>query len=197
MSFTQYRRRTGDPIRAQDWNAVLAELDRRLGFPSSGRARRVRSASSAGDVAFEASLSQVGDHWEATFARGLIAGYEPVIGKLKISDIDPATKTFPVLRIDPAKDIDAKTGTGYVYARLSLTNDWGILKIEPVCLPAPPDAPARKWKAYKLLALLVRTPPGDTGATLDVWQAVEHNLGWAAIQRRTSGDARHLFWATS
>ena len=196
MSFQQYRRRPRDPIRAEDWNAVLAELDRRLAFPQPvGRQRPVVSG---GEIAFDVSLSPgTGNTWEASFDRGLIAGYEPVIGETKISDTDPDTNLPPVLVIDPAKDIDPKTGTGYIYARLSLRSDWSIDKIEPVCLPAPPAAADRKWKAYKLLAFATRTPAADTSAALDVWQAVEHNLGWAAIQRHSSGDARHLFWAAS
>lgn len=196
-SLLEMKVRKGEPVKAEHWNALLDWL--RATQVVGGSNVRVNRTPNGTYVtalpgalpvsgAFAVSLGTAETGQAATVSRGLVEGVEPTVGtpakKIGGDAADP-NAPLPGLKLpDPSK------AEGYIYLRCDLSQEsWRIAAAE-VIFQAEAPAP-KEWTAYKLLAILRKS-----GEAWEVaHQAVHFNLGHYAYGRKSSGKARHLFFA--
>ena len=195
------QRRPGDPVRAEDYNALLEWLRavEVRGGPNVMVARTpqgtfitAKPAALPVQGAFEVSVSADGDKQAATVSRGLLEGIEPVMkaGDKDVPISGDATKDPPAEAPALALPKPATAEGGiYLEAELDKTT-WLITRAEVKFYPLPLPSP-EPWRARKLLAIVRKA--GD--AWEKCFQAVHFNMGHYAYGRRPNGRARHLWFA--
>ena len=198
-SLQSMRVKRGDPVRAQHWNSLLDWLQQsqiiggtnvRVSRTPYGTTVDALPTAVQQKGAFAVSLGSDANGQTASVALGLIEGVIPTIKDKKIDGSDAADKTTP-----PQLAIEAPSAKtdGYIYLKCTLSKEsWRLEKAE---ITFESKVPAGKeWTAYKLLAIL-RCGTGDKPAWELAHQAVHFNLGHYAYGRKSSGIARHLFFA--
>lgn len=185
----------GEPISAEAWNAlvdairsaqILGGSNVRVNRTPNGTFVTALPGALPVSGAFAVSLGSSTSGQVCTVSRGLIDGIEPVINEKKISgdpeQPDELPPTLPLPKPSAAE--------GYIYLECMLGREsWRITKAE-ITFEAKPPA-AKEWTAYKLIAILRKA---DTEWQV-AHQAVHFNLGHYPYGHKSSGKARHLFFA--
>jgi hypothetical protein len=204
-SLLELKVQPGESLSAERWNALLDWLraSQVMSGPGvlvsrkpTGTFLTLAPVAVDGPGAFAVSLvaGAGGKGQGVQVGRGLIEGIEPVIGTgdkgVKISG-DAAAK--PAVAVPTLALPEAAKAEGYLYFKVTIEKDsWRMSRAEVLFQEKPPAGEA--WVAWKLLAIL-----GRVGSTGKMWrlahQAVHFNLGHYAYGRRSSGKARHLFFA--
>lgn len=198
-SLLDMRAKPGDPILAEHWNALLDWLratqilggaNVRVSRTPNGTFVNAQPGAIPVAGAFDVQLGSDGSGQVATVARGLVEGIEPMLRGVKISG-DAKDPAVPAPKLALPKPSAAE---GYIYLECKIAKEsWRITSIEPVFLAEPP-AP-KEWTAYKLLAILRQAGEGESAAWSRAHQAVHFDLGHYPYGRKSSGKARHLFFA--
>ncbi len=190
--------KAGEAISAtKKWNPLVREVFRKT--LRRGGGVRLKEYPSQTMVGFSGSVPTVIDYRfrvevggsDVRVGFGLVAGHEPRIeveGKaVPISKVDDETGETPALTLQPE---DFARGRALLFAKVNLSRGWAI---ETVDIVARPEVPAPEpWTGYKLIAVLRQ----DAALTITALQMVYFNLNHGTSLRRTSGLAKHWFWAT-
>lgn len=191
MSIERLILKRGEPVTAAHVNALSAAASQQQ---SSGRNVRKRvlpwgtithfAGGGSGGVSpiFSPNVSPAKDGFRVGFELGLIAGVEPSIGGIGISQKDAEGKR-PTLFIP--REMFAERGEVGVYFRVSYNRDWQAEKAEPIASVTPPKQAA--WTFHKLAAIVF--------ADGSYFRALYFNLGIESINRGTDGTAKHLPYA--
>lgn len=185
--------RQGEPVTAKHIAAISAAANRtdtsglnvRERQLPWGKIRHYDGGSGGGTSAiFAPSAVRVAEGFAVSFERGLIAGIEPSLAGIGISEIDPTTNKRPAL-IVPVELLENPRAEVGIYFRVTFSKEWQAEKAEPFAsIDAPKRAP---WTFDKLACTLAKT-----GA---LWRSLYWNLGIESINRGGDGYAKHVPYA--
>ena len=131
---------------------------------------------------FAPSVTPAKDGFRVGFELGLIAGVEPSIDGIGLSQKDAEGKR-PTLFI-PRESIDPIHGIG-VYFRVSYNRDWQAERAEPIASVAPPKQQA--WTFHKLACTVF------ADGVVQRW--LYFNVGIESFNRGADGIARYAPYA--
>jgi len=197
ISLQKLKVREGELVSASKYNAMLEAVEAALTIRDSPTVRvsrvgkgmflETKRKPAGTSHPFKISAEVTATGLALRWAVGKVAGLEPVIGGIKISD---ATKTAdkrpPALDVPRAK---LKDGEAFVYFLVKLSTAWEPLSVELQLHPTPPKAKA--FEAYKLAATVQLNASGQMEAL--GW--VQHNEEFWASLRTPDGKSHGWFYA--
>ena len=197
-SLQSMRVQKGDPVLASHWNSLIDWM-KQLQIIGGTNVRVSRTPYGTTVDALPAAVAQVGafavslgsgpNGQTAAVSLGLIEGIKPTIAGYFIDGTDTSDKKPPVLQIPIAVKEEA-----YIHLKCTISKEsWRIEKAEITFereVPVP-----KEWTAYKLLAILRKSGEAPAASWQVAHQAVHFNLGHYAYGRKSSGKARHLWFA--
>ncbi len=189
------RKRPGQPVLAEDFNALL-DWVQRVEVRGGPGLRVSRTAAGTFITVVPSPLAVGGGVFEVQVTAGPGGGQAVRVGRGLVEGIEPVIDGVP-LGADPAPLLELprpEAAEGYVYLQGELESPgWRLRRVVVAFRTTPPAA--EPWRAWKLVAILRRAGQGEGARWEKALQAVHFNMGHYAYGRRPTGRARHLWFA--